>query len=131
MSGTTTNGLPYPDPTDPLAEGANAIKALALAVDASTAKILSYQSGLTYLTFAGGNSTLTFPRSFPAGTTPVVLLTPSTGHVFRINGVNPAQAFIGGVNVNGSAMADGAVGIYWAAFANTVAAQTRPASDDD
>lgn len=30
--GTTTNGLPYPEPTEPVAEGANAIKALALAL---------------------------------------------------------------------------------------------------
>jgi hypothetical protein len=33
MTGTTARGLPYPDPTDPLAEGADVIKALALAVD--------------------------------------------------------------------------------------------------
>ena len=33
MSGTTPNGLPYPDPTDPLTEGADAIRALAESVD--------------------------------------------------------------------------------------------------
>ena len=33
MSGHTLQGFPYPDPTDPLAEGADAIKALAQAVD--------------------------------------------------------------------------------------------------
>lgn len=31
--GTTTGGLPYPEPSDPVAEGANAIKALAQAID--------------------------------------------------------------------------------------------------
>lgn len=32
--GTTPHGFPYPDPTDPLAEGADAIRALAEAIDA-------------------------------------------------------------------------------------------------
>lgn len=32
--GTTTHGLPYPEPTDPVADGAAAIKALAEALDA-------------------------------------------------------------------------------------------------
>jgi hypothetical protein len=31
--GTTTGGLPYPEPTDPVSAGANAIKALAQALD--------------------------------------------------------------------------------------------------
>jgi hypothetical protein len=34
LMGTTPKGLPYPESTDPLNQGANAIKALALAVDA-------------------------------------------------------------------------------------------------
>lgn len=33
LQGTTPKGLPYPESTDPLNQGANAIKALALAVD--------------------------------------------------------------------------------------------------
>jgi hypothetical protein len=32
-SGTTTSGLPYPSPTDPVAQGADAIRSLAEAVD--------------------------------------------------------------------------------------------------
>lgn len=35
LTGTTPKGLPYPESTDPLNQGANAIKALALAVDAT------------------------------------------------------------------------------------------------
>ena len=35
MTGTTARGLPYPDPTDPLAQGADAIKNLAQSVDAA------------------------------------------------------------------------------------------------
>ena len=42
MSGTTPIlGLPYPDPTDPLAEGADAIKALAEAVDTGISQRLT------------------------------------------------------------------------------------------
>jgi hypothetical protein len=33
MTGQTTNGLPYPDPTDPISQGATAIKNLATAMD--------------------------------------------------------------------------------------------------
>lgn len=33
MTNTTPGGLPYPDPTDPLSDGANAIRRLAEAVD--------------------------------------------------------------------------------------------------
>lgn len=43
--GTTPNGLPYPEPTDDLRDGAGAIQALAEALDAPTATTLEGPNG--------------------------------------------------------------------------------------
>lgn len=51
--GTTSGGLPYPDPTDPVAEGADAIRALAEKLDIAG----TYVPALTNITL--GNGTLT------------------------------------------------------------------------
>jgi hypothetical protein len=68
--GTTARGLPYPEATDFLAQGDDAIKALAQAVDALT------KAGVTSSgTLAAGVVTavpVTFATAFPAGVTPVV-----------------------------------------------------------
>ena len=51
--GTTAGGMPYPEPTDPVAQGAAAIKALAEAVDSTPLGIVGYaqmivnQTGIT------------------------------------------------------------------------------------
>lgn len=52
--GTTTGGLPYPESTDPIAAGADAIKALALAVD-----VLEWEKTFTTIVLATGWSTTT------------------------------------------------------------------------
>ena len=39
--GTTSNGFPYPEPTDPIAAGADAIKALAQAVDLKRSAVVA------------------------------------------------------------------------------------------
>ncbi|MCL1871943.1 MAG: hypothetical protein FWF90_16225 [Promicromonosporaceae bacterium] len=56
--GTTSGGLPYPDPLDPAAEGADAIRALAEAVGA---RIPLKEAGGTYVVPAGGTPAVTFP----------------------------------------------------------------------
>lgn len=51
--GTTTTGLPYPEPTDPVAAGADAIKALALAIDPRLSGPWTPFSPLLYMGGAG------------------------------------------------------------------------------
>ena len=70
----TTKGLPYPNATDPVAQGAAAIQALAVAVDAkleitgrvsSTGTIVA-GTGFTVTKGSAGNYTITFTTPFAA-----------------------------------------------------------------
>lgn len=54
--GTTANGLPYPEPTDPIAAGAAAIQALAVAVD-----IWSFKVAFTNVTTTVQTRDVTLP----------------------------------------------------------------------
>jgi len=56
--GKTTGGLPYPDPTDPVAEGADAIRSLAEAIDPRTPAA-----------WAGGQATVNVSASVTGSTT--------------------------------------------------------------
>lgn len=47
MPTTNRQGLPYPDPTDPVAQGADAIRALAETVDVSTIRNASRANGVS------------------------------------------------------------------------------------
>jgi hypothetical protein len=70
--GTTGKGLPYPEPTDPIAAGADAIKALAQAVN----QPVSGRVTVSLSNAAQGNTTVTFPAGhFTAA--PRVSVTPS------------------------------------------------------
>jgi len=68
--GTTAKGLPYPEPTDPVAAGAGAIRALAEAVDVLSPRFLAAAiagtqqglGGLATLTATTINFTLATPR---------------------------------------------------------------------
>lgn len=53
LQGSTAGGLPYPESTDPLNQGANAIKALAMALDTRGAGYKSMR-GRSRMTFSGG-----------------------------------------------------------------------------
>jgi len=53
LQGTTTGGLPYPESSDALNQGANAIKALALAIEQRGGGFGTWRSR-QQLTFAGG-----------------------------------------------------------------------------
>lgn len=66
--GTTLTGLPYPEPTDPIAAGADAIKALA---EAAGGGPLSWQGS-----YAGGPIPLT---TTPTGYTPFSFVAPVAG----------------------------------------------------
>lgn len=78
LTGTTTGGLPYPESTGALNQGANDIKALALAVEARGGGRF-VQSGELQANFTGATATLTFPTPFKAGTVPTVLCGGGTG----------------------------------------------------
>jgi|SRR5262245_12532347 len=72
--GTTAGGLPYPEPTDPIAQGADAIKNLATKTEAR------YLSGFANVTSAAnGVCTVTFPAAFPSAPNVIAVLQFSTG----------------------------------------------------
>jgi len=67
--GTTVSGLPYPEPTDPVAAGAAAIHSLAEKTDERLVRI-----GLASVSLNGsGYGTIYFAKPFPAGWTPWAL----------------------------------------------------------
>lgn len=78
MSTLTPGGLPYPESTADFNQGANDMKALALALDSRGGGRL-VQVGQQLLTFTSAVATLTFPTSFKAGTTPYVMVAGGTG----------------------------------------------------
>lgn len=76
--GTTPTGFPYPEPGDPIAGGADAIKALAGRIDQTrmaAGQLLGPAGGI-----AAGAMSAAIPVAFPAGRftqTPVVVITSS------------------------------------------------------
>ena len=77
--GTTTKGYPYPEDTDPTAQGAQAIKALANAIDTGLGRAASGSFTLSIPSAQAGSSVaVTFPVGrFTAA--PAVMLNRSTG----------------------------------------------------
>lgn len=76
--GTTANGYPYPEPGDPVAQGAAAIKALAAAAE-TLARASAAGSGTIT---AAANGTVNQLVTLPAGrfkTAPAVTVNPITG----------------------------------------------------
>lgn len=80
MSGTTPEGFPYPDPTDPVTDGADAIRALAESLAGRTTTALAPNSkvpGDLYSTYPMGISTVTLNNAagvaWPSGTTSSVV----------------------------------------------------------
>jgi len=89
--GTTPNGLPYPEPTDPVAQGAAAIKALAEAVDprVGARAIATGQATLTSIT---PNTLATLAVSFPAGRFTAAPLVFVSLNAANVHGCTPAAA---------------------------------------
>lgn len=69
--GTTTGGLPYPEPTDPIADGADAIRDLAEAVDLGFGSNRFVAGSTVDTTDSSGNLDVTFPVTFTG--VPIVL----------------------------------------------------------
>lgn len=81
LQGTTPSGLPYPESSDPLNQGANAIKALALALDGKGVGKRFEARTLSLLNFSGGLAVVNFVTAFAAP--PVVIWSP--GYPFTVN----------------------------------------------
>lgn len=80
MGTTPINALPYPEPTDPVAQGADAIKALANALDKGVAKAIA--AGSATLPITALNTGASVAVTFPAGrftAAPYVFGTPIIG----------------------------------------------------
>lgn len=75
MSSTTASGWPYPQDSDPVADGGQAIAALAQALEAKI------QHGEASINNAGANTPssvdVVFPTPYPVGTSPIVMVTPN------------------------------------------------------
>ena len=126
MTGHTAYGLPYPDPTDPLADGANAIRALAEAIGP---KVHIQSVGAT----SDGNGRVFAACPFM----PVIGIAapgiPSRGVIFVFNAATATGGWFELYSVdnpNGSAMISAAVvftAIFWGSSDGGL---LRPAPDD-
>jgi hypothetical protein len=134
--GLTTNGLPYPEPADPVAAGADNIKALANAVDidlthglinyngvgevaATPDKLLIQAKSVNYMTDYYGDFTLTFPVPFATGTQVVVVgsdANPSFRGQFSFRGPTLTNVSVNAVNADGSPRRDTAGNISYIAI---------------
>jgi len=70
--GTTPRGLPWPEPSDPVRDGATAIRALAEAIDNRGGGLLIQAEQFVYTTQPSGVANHSFPKPFAA--TPVIIL---------------------------------------------------------
>jgi hypothetical protein len=134
--GVTTHGLPYPEPTDPVAAGADNIKALANAVDIDLThglinyngvgdtvptpdKLLIQAKSINYMTDYYGDYTLTFPVPFAAGSQVVVVITdanPSFRGQHSLRGPTLTNISVNAVNADGSPRRDTAGNVSYIAI---------------
>lgn len=137
----TPNGYPYPDPTDPIAEGADAIRALAealnnrtmmtLAQDALTAKVLptSWPEGISSMAISG---TTALANGWPRDATMVVwtfrrLTSSGTFQLVARGAEDKPWLYYRNGNLNGWAPWRNAAGPYGVA-AGTVTHPSTPAN---
>lgn len=75
--GVTNFGYPYPESTDPVAQGAAAIQALATAVNTIAGVRAQGMNTITFNNDLSASVSLTFPvNRFPTGSTPRVVTSP-------------------------------------------------------
>lgn len=87
----TPDGLPFPGSDDDLNQGANAIKALAVALDergAGRAVRIGYQT----VRSSAANGRLTFPEPFAADTVPLIMLNANVPNVVVFPAVGAPSA---------------------------------------
>jgi len=95
--GTTPQGLPYPEPTDPIAGGADAIKNLAAAVNQPLTGVVTLTGNGT----ATGSATITFPAGWFTAA-PRVFVTPLIGWVVNATAVTATGATLQAQRNDGS-----------------------------
>jgi hypothetical protein len=82
----TPSGLPYPESTAPANQGANDIKALALALDGrGHGSLIQAATGSGTAGASQGSFTVTFPKPFKTGTTPLVFPMITQGQSYVLN----------------------------------------------
>lgn len=96
--GTTGRGYPYPEPTEPVAQGADAIKALATAVD--TTGLVRIAAGTVSLNITSLDTNFTVPVTFPAGRFTAAPMVVTNGASFSPITATSATA----INANGFTM---------------------------
>jgi hypothetical protein len=116
--GTTSTGLRYPEPTDPVNQGATAIKNLATDV---AGKYPTMQAGTQAITLAGGGVTasVVFPVPFAAIPKGVSVVTSAiTGNAPTLISITALSATGLSVRVlqNGTPSYNGNLNLYWSAF---------------
>lgn len=113
--GTTTNGYPYPEDTDPVAQGAQAIKSLATLTDTN----LRISAAGTVSVNTAGVATAVASVVFPAGrfknTPQVVTSTASTQWLSCPTGASTA-GFTFNVRMYKDTNGAGALACYWSAM---------------
>ena len=113
MPATTTQGFPYPLPTDPIADGADAIKALAQKID----DIVGTFAAGTIAIQGTGATSASAPITFPAGrftVAPVVVATVTVGAVASVTAVTAAGATVGVKRTDDAAFSS-TFNVYWIA----------------
>ena len=116
---TPTAGLPYPEPTDPVALGADAIKSLATALDLRV-PIKGLAWGLATLTGITAGNLVTMAVTFPAGRftlAPNVQLTLSASNSHGCYPPAATGVTATGFTLNGGRSTGNAnIPVYWMAF---------------
>lgn len=119
--GTTATGLRYPEPVDPVSQGAAAIKNLADDLTAKYGAVL-LKAGNSTVALASGVASIqvTYPAAFPGGGINGVALTASaiTGSAPVICNLtsNTATYFVARLQQMPSGTYSGNVTLYWLAF---------------
>jgi hypothetical protein len=131
MSGTTPHGLPYPSATDPLAQGAAAIQALAETIE----KRGFIQAGST-VTTTGGDGYQFIPFPVPYASKPVVLVSEGDNNnvYFLLDSVSSTAAafrFLAVGLVSNAPAGSVTCRVNWIAVGDVTAAAVTPAVADE
>jgi hypothetical protein len=114
MSGSTPNGYPYPDDSDPVAQGAQAIKALATKVDTQLRASAAGTASISVSNAALGSVAVTLPAGrFTAP--PRVAVTSGNSAFFGSVSAQSATSFNASVRVWNNVATTATVPVDWIA----------------